>query len=64
MGCAHGVCRAVDPDSLNLETDPEFPVNPDPDPIRTQGFDDQKLKKINTAENFLQSFFIKKLQCT
>jgi hypothetical protein len=30
--------------------DPAFQVNPDPypDPIRVQGFDDQKLKKINT----------------
>jgi hypothetical protein len=33
-----------DPDS---EPDPEFQVNPDtdPNPIRIQGFDDQKLKK-------------------
>jgi hypothetical protein len=26
-------------------------VNPDPDPVRNQGFDDQKLKK-NTAADF------------
>jgi hypothetical protein len=25
-------------------------ANPDPDPIRIQGFNDQKLKKKNTAE--------------
>jgi hypothetical protein len=25
--------------------DPAFQMNPDPDPIRIQGFDDQKLKK-------------------
>jgi hypothetical protein len=40
----------VDPESLNpdpesLNLDPGFQVNPDPDPIRIQGFDDQKLKK-------------------
>jgi hypothetical protein len=43
----------VDPDSLNLDPDldPAFQVNPDS--IRIQGFDDQKLKKKNTAENFI-----------
>jgi hypothetical protein len=40
--------RAVHPDSLN------------PDPIRIQGFEDQKLKKRNKSENFLKSFFDKK----
>ncbi len=52
---------AVDPDSLNPDTDmdpdPAFQVNPDPDPIRIQGFDDQKLKKENTAETFFYIFF-------
>ncbi len=35
------------PDSLNqdLDTDPAFQVNPDPDQIRIQGFEDQKLKE-------------------
>jgi hypothetical protein len=44
--------RAVDPDSSN--PDPAFQVNPDtvPDPIRIQGFGDQKLKKIK-----LNNFF-------
>ncbi len=31
-----------------LDTDPAFQVNPDPDLIRIQGFDDQKLKKKTT----------------
>ncbi len=50
------LCRAVDPDS-----DPAFQVNPDTDlhPIPIQGFDDQKPKKKNTAENFCKSFLIK-----
>jgi hypothetical protein len=39
--------RAVDPD-------PAFQV--DPDPIRILGFDDQKLKKKNTTENFFIFF--------
>ncbi len=43
--------RAVDPDLLN----------PDPDPIRIQGFDDQKLKEKNTAGIFLL-FLNQKLQ--
>ncbi len=30
--------------------DPAFQVNPDPDPIRIQGFDDQKMKKKNINE--------------
>jgi hypothetical protein len=46
----------VDPDSLNPDPDPAFQVNPDP--VRIQCFDDQKFKKINTAENFF--FFFKK----
>ncbi len=37
--------RAVDPDSLNL-------TDTDRDPIRIQGFDDQKLRNKNTAEIF------------
>jgi hypothetical protein len=42
-------------------------VNPDPadpDPIRVQGFDDQKLNIKNTAENFLKSFVDQELQFT
>ncbi len=38
--------------SMMLET------NTDPDPIRIQGFNDQKLKKL-TAENFLLFFLSK-----
>ncbi len=38
-------------------------TDPDPDPIRIQGFNDQKLKKI-TAENLLLFFFDQKLQFT
>jgi hypothetical protein len=42
-----------------MDPDPAFQVNPntDPDPIRIQGFDDQKLKKKNTAEIFLYLFY-------
>ncbi len=54
----------MDPDSLNpgTDTDPAFPVNPDtePDPIRTQGFDGQNLKKKIQKKNF----FHQKLQFT
>ncbi len=50
----------VDPESMNpvSDKDLEFQVNLDPDPIRIQGFDDQKLKKINTAEIFISIFLI------
>jgi hypothetical protein len=53
----HPFFKAVDPDSLN----PTFQVNlkPDPDPIRIQGFNDQKLKKKNTVENFFLLSLIK-----
>ncbi len=47
--------RAVVLDALN--PDPAFKVYPNPDPIRIQGFDDQKLK-------FFSSFFDQKLQFT
>ncbi len=30
----------VDPESINSDPDPAFQVNPDPDSIRIQGFDD------------------------
>jgi hypothetical protein len=47
--------RAVNPDSLN--PDPAFQFNPDPDtdpdPIWSQGFEDQKLKK-----KIQQNFFL------
>jgi hypothetical protein len=36
--------------------DPAFQVNPDPDPNRIQGFDDQKIKKKIQSEFFI-SFF-------
>ncbi len=45
----------MDPEKLipdaDMNPDLSFQVNPDsdPDPIRIQGFDDQKLKKKNTA---------------
>jgi hypothetical protein len=43
----------VDPDSLNPDPDtdpgPAFQVNPDQ--IRIQGFDDQKLKKFTAEKN-------------
>jgi hypothetical protein len=48
-GRGYLIDRAVDPD-------PAFPVNPDPDPILIQGFDDQKQKKKNTGEQFLYIF--------
>jgi hypothetical protein len=55
----------VDPKSLNPDPHPTFQVNLDPDPIRIQGFDDQKLKEKNAAENILYtSFFDQKLQFT
>ncbi len=45
---------------MNPDPDTAFRVNQDPDtdpdPIRIQGFDDQKLKK-NTAENYFLLFF-------
>jgi hypothetical protein len=56
----------VAPESLNPDPDPAFQENPDP--IRIQGFDDQKLKEKNTVENFLScfdqklQFFMSKLQ--
>jgi hypothetical protein len=51
----HPFFRVVDPDSLN----PAFQVNlkPDPDPIRIQGFNEQKLKKKNRVENFFSPSF-------
>ncbi len=49
----------MDTDSLDTDPDPTFQVNPDPDPIRIQGFDDQKLKEKNTAGIFLYLFCIK-----
>ncbi len=42
--------RAVDPDLVNSDPDPAFQMNPDP--IRIQGFDDQKLKEKITDEKF------------
>ncbi len=55
----------MDPDSLNPDPDPAFQLNPDSDtdsdtdadPTRIQGFDDQKLKKKNTAEKLFLSYF-------
>jgi hypothetical protein len=45
--------RAVDPDTLN--------PYPDPDPIRIEGFDDQKLKKKNHWTIILLIFFRSKI---
>jgi hypothetical protein len=55
--------RAVDPDSWNRDPDPSFQLNPDPDLIRIQGFDDQKLKKKILQTIFLYLFY-QKLQFT
>jgi hypothetical protein len=40
------------------DTDPDaaYQVNPDPDPIQIQGFDDQKLKKKMEPKIFLFFF--------
>jgi hypothetical protein len=35
-----------DPYSFDTDPDPAFRLNTDPDPIRIQGLNDQKLKKI------------------
>jgi hypothetical protein len=54
--------RDVDSDSWNpdpiTDPDPAFQVNPDPDPIQIQGFDDQKLKKKIQQKIFLYLFLI------
>ncbi len=50
-----------------MDPDPAFQVNQDPgygtdpDPIRIQDFDDQKLKK-KMQQKFFRSFFDQKLQ--
>ncbi len=46
-----------------VDPDQAFQVNPDPDPIRIQGFYNQKLKNKNTTENFYL-LFDQKLQFT
>jgi hypothetical protein len=57
--------RAVDPNSLNPDgPDPAFQVNPDPDLIRFQGFDEQKRKKKKRQLKFCLFFLNKKLQFT
>jgi hypothetical protein len=48
----HGVqTSVVDPDSLNPDPDtyPAFQVNPDPDPIQIQGFDEHKLRRTSST---------------
>ncbi len=45
---------------LRLETN----TDPDPDPIRTQGFNDQKLKKKNNSWKKINFFLYQKLQFT
>jgi hypothetical protein len=35
-------------------------TNPDPDPIRIQGFNDQKLKKIPAENFYIHIFFLSK----
>jgi hypothetical protein len=47
-----------------VDPDPAFQGNPDPDPIRIQGFDDKKLKEKNTAEKLFKSVFDHKFQFT
>ncbi len=49
--------KAVDPDSLNPDQEPALQVNTDPDPIRIQGFDDQKLRKKIQLKIFFNLFF-------
>jgi hypothetical protein len=46
----------------DLDTDPDaaFQVNPDPDQIWIQGFDDQNFEELNRAKFFNISFFDKK----
>jgi hypothetical protein len=39
-------------------------TNPDPEPIRIQGFNDQKLKEKNLAETKIKNFLDQKLQFT
>jgi hypothetical protein len=45
----------VDPDSLNLDPDPDPAFQVNPDPFRIQSFDDKKFKKkkIPTVQNFI-----------
>jgi hypothetical protein len=47
---------AVDPDSLNPDTDPDpaFQVNPDPDAARIHSFYDQKLKEKKYCKIFFK----------
>ncbi len=52
----------TDPDLESRVEDPHS-FNPDPDPIRIQVFNDQKLKNI-TAENCLKFFLDRNLQFT
>jgi hypothetical protein len=42
---------------MKPDTDPAFQVNPDPKPIRIQGFDDQKLKKKYSRKYFFDQKF-------
>jgi hypothetical protein len=57
--------RVADPHSFHPDPDPAFQAeyrsgsNTNPDPIRIQGFNDQKLKKKITAEKNLNFFGIK-----
>ncbi len=53
----------MDSDSLNPDPDPAFKLKPDPDLIRIQGFDDQKLKK-KIKQKIFFIFFDQKLQFT
>ncbi len=43
----------------DTDPDPAFQVNPDPDPIRIHGFDDQKIKKKYSCKFFYIFFLIK-----
>ncbi len=42
-----------------MDPDPNPDTDSDLDPIRIQGFDEQKLKKKNTGESFFNFIFIK-----
>ncbi len=60
------IFKAVDPDSLNSNSNPDpdlgFQADPVPDPIRIQGFDDKNLK--NYCRKFCLTFLIKNCNFT
>jgi hypothetical protein len=44
--------RVTDPHSFHPDPDQHFRLNTDPDPIRIQGFNDQKLEKFKAEKKF------------